>query len=225
MIRITNLLHVLTRVSFVVLLLSLASAAAQQDCPTEFDNSCEPDVITPLAFAVQMGWLDEVRTLLKQDVDLEARNCSYGDQAGTALHEAVDDPGDPKELQILSLLLEAGADTNAVYSEAFGQTPLHVAGPRSLPIVKLLVKAGADVNAKTTLHATPLHRIVLHANANNAEHIAAIVEVLINAGADVNVEDCGTDTPLDIIERITMYNYEAREALLPVVKLLKDGGG
>lgn len=84
-----------------------------------------------------------------------------------------------KQVETITVLLEAGADVN-VRSD-FGHTPLHEAlsapGERGkLAIVKLLLAHGADVNAEDKLGMTPLKLTEL-------DELDAIAEVLRQRGA------------------------------------------
>src|SRR4051794_609860 len=74
------------------------------------------------------------------------------DQRGnTPMHYAADN----RELEIVKLLVENGAELNAL--DATKWTPLHYAIFGQLEMVNYLLKSGADINALTYNKWTPLH--------------------------------------------------------------------
>ena len=80
------------------------------------------------------------------------------------------------------LLIENGADVNAVSKNAMRLRPLHSAvtaddEDKATKIVSLLLRAGADVNAQQERGYTPLHRA---ADRGSPE----LVRILLRAGAD-----------------------------------------
>lgn len=82
--------------------------------------------------------------------------------------------------EIVSQLIEAGADVNAVDSKS--RSILHWAvSEGETGMVRLLIDAGADVNAQDDEGFTVLPKAV---NANNAE----MTRMLLDAGADVHGE-------------------------------------
>ena len=93
-------------------------------------------------------------------------------------------------LVCLRLLLDAGANLEAV--DCNGHTPLHWCATevRNVEIVSSLVEAGANVNAAADLGKTALH----FAASTGA---LACVKVLLAAGADINVRSNSGLTPFD----------------------------
>ena len=158
-----------------------------------------------LMAAVKAGNKDGVRALLKQSVDVNAREAD----GTTALHWAAR-ADDLETVQLLlraganadvtnrnrvtplslaaingnaaivEALLNAGADPNAPLSQ--GQTALMTAARTGNPdAVKALVAHGADVNAREDIFGETA--LVWAATENHAEAI----KVLVQHGADVNV--------------------------------------
>ena len=97
-----------------------------------------------------------------------------------------------KHIDVIKLLIDAGADVNAKitiggYGACGGATPLHEC--RDANITKLLIAAGADVNARDDRGWTPLHSC-------NSFDIAKVLKILIDAGADVNARNNEGNTRL-----------------------------
>jgi len=97
-----------------------------------------------------------------------------------------------KSVAVATLLIEHGADVNALAN--YNITPLHKAADRkkSLALVELLLKHGAKVNARSAYNATPLHKAMFYANQNNG----LLVKLLLAHGADINAQDNIGHTPL-----------------------------
>ncbi len=89
--------------------------------------------------------------------------------------------------QLVQLLLEAGAEPNAV--DQSGSTPLHVAAWEGKSrTVQALLKAGAKPDA-TAGRSTPLHKAAWIGSV-------PVVQALLQAGADPNARDADGQTPL-----------------------------
>ena len=94
---------------------------------------------------------------------------------------------------VIRLLVEMGAEVNAVAAESFGIQPIHCAARHSegnAEAIILLVHHGADVNARNAYRVTPLHMAVRDRSVEG-------VKILLENGADANAEDRGRgSTPL-----------------------------
>ena len=93
------------------------------------------------------------------------------------------------DTELLRLLIEAGADVNAM-EEEHGDTPLTLAAfGGHCECVSLLINSGANVNKKNKWDDTPLHRAVCGGHD-------ACAELLIAAGAKVNKKNKCGQSPL-----------------------------
>ena len=207
------MLQTAVRIAVVLLLLPIAGAGASPS--------------GPLAEAVKTGDLEAVRTLLRQNVDVNAPE----PDGTTALHWAAHH-GD---LAAVDLLLRAGA--GAAAANHFGVTPLSLAAANgdaavverllesgadpdtALPgretvlmtaaragridAVRALLAHGADVNAREeTRHQTALMWAA-------AEGHADVVRALIGAGADIRALSRGPSLPMDADDGSSKYgSYE-----------------
>jgi uncharacterized protein len=107
-------------------------------------NAWSGDGFTPLHFTVFFGHPEAARLLIERGADLEARstNREFALDA-SPLHSAVA----ARERDAIEVLLDAGADVNAVQHE--GYTPLlEAAQSGESEIVELLLERGADPDAR-----------------------------------------------------------------------------
>ena len=89
----------------------------------------------------------------------------------------------PKIVEIVNLLLQAGADVNAKSED--GTTVLMLAAYSKEPdVVNILLEAGADVNARDADGKTALHSAA-------AKGDPRIIRTLLQSGADVNAKVAG----------------------------------
>ncbi|HSJ15113.1 MAG TPA: ankyrin repeat domain-containing protein [Longimicrobiales bacterium] len=103
------------------------------------------------------------------------------------------------------LLIERGADANAVARNPSQVQPLHsAAAARQLEIAGMLVRAGADVNAVQQSGWRPLHAAAAHGDE-------ALVRLLLAAGAEAEL---GNDQGLTPGELARQNGHEAVACLL-----------
>ncbi len=107
-------------------------------------NAKDKNSITPLIYACYFGKVKAARTLLKYGAKTEIKD-SYGQ---TALHNA----SFKGYYNVVKLLLDAGADVNAVAKGNANQTPLMYAVFNGhTRVVRLLVNRGANVYIKNSI--------------------------------------------------------------------------
>lgn len=115
------------------------------------------------------------KALITRGIDLTARN-KEGD---TALHVAVD----AHHVEIITMLLEAGSDVNAI--GGCGDTPLHYAARTSGEVVRAIPNYGADIEAANDSNLRALHLAAEREHAETAggplEH-GALVEAVSYLG-------------------------------------------
>lgn len=150
--------------------------------------------------AAAMGDADRLRAHLEADPDLAARRTHDG---WTPLHLSTFFG----QQGTMTLLLDRGADPNALSENWMRNTPLHAAlnGPLPADGIAALIRAGADPNARQKGGFGPLHSA-----ANRGD--VAIMTVLLAAEADPNAAADDGRTPLDFAR--TAQREEAVRYLL-----------
>ncbi|XP_043853743.1 B-cell lymphoma 3 protein isoform X1 [Dromiciops gliroides] len=112
---------------------------------------------------------------------LEARNY----EGLTPLHVAVN----TEVTETVLLLLDRGADIDAVDIKS-GRSPLiHAVENNSLAMVQLLLQHGANVNAQMYSGSSALH-------SASGRGLLPLVRTLVRSGADSSLKNCHNDTPL-----------------------------
>lgn len=135
--------------------------------------------------AAAVGRKQRVAELLARDLALAL---AYSPDGFTALHLAAFF-GHP---EIAALLLEAGADANALSKNAMSLRPLHsAAATRQRTIVEMLLVYGADPNIGQQGGWTPLHAAAHHGDLETAR-------LLLSKGASKDAKNDEGKTPLDM---------------------------
>ncbi len=143
------------------------------------------DGITPLLDSIGRGDIETVQLLLKHGADLE-----HVDEDGfSPMVEAISSCA---KIDILVLLLESGADINAMVDGK--PTLVYAVYEKKLDAVELLVEKGADVNASGSDGWTPLMEAV-------DGDSPALVQLLLDLGADQALQNNDGETALDYAQR------------------------
>lgn len=163
---------------------------------------------TPLFLAASRHRADMVRSLLKNGANPNGRSVNPDHERlpfhlsdlrreriyPTPMHALAGAryrPNNEEDLKIcFHLLLDAGADVNAVNNS--GLTPLHLCVNRSpaLGLVELLLNSGADPMARDKDGNTPLHLVQFTSKSSSA------IQLLLRHGADVTARRADGSTPL-----------------------------
>jgi uncharacterized protein len=113
---------------------------------------------------------------------------------GTSLHQAVFH----NNIDAVKLLLENGADPNALYNNGF--TPLIAAIDwKHWAIAELLIQYNADVTKKDALNNSPLDKAILYFNGDTT-----LIELLLSKGADPWQELTPGYTPMDLAKSMEL---------------------
>jgi ankyrin repeat protein len=136
--------------------------------------------LMPLHSAAYYGEKNLLEMLLKAGADVNRQPARrHTRSSGTALHAA-------RKSEIVRILLDHGADVNAVTTDQYGVTPLHIAAngdPTSkdaVEKVQLLLDHGANVNAKSNAGETPLYYAK---RSSHDKTCTTIIDLLLKYGA------------------------------------------
>lgn len=134
------------------------------------------------------GDLEGVSSLIEENKE----RLHLRDESGwTPLHHAAYND----HAELIALLLEAGADPNAVGEGECA--PVHVVATDGSPAsLAKLVEGGADVSLPDDTGATALHFATLNKRVD-------LVQALLEQGAPVNMKDAQADTALDLARRFS----------------------
>ncbi|MFZ3376732.1 MAG: ankyrin repeat domain-containing protein [Chthoniobacterales bacterium] len=143
-------------------------------------SGVEPNIFE----AAATGRIDRVRQLLDKDPQLAH---AYSPDGWTALHLANFDG-----IDLVKLLLDRGADINAISRNGLVATPLQgTVVMKKIEFGRLFLDRGANVSPRGEEGTTPLHEA---AGSGQLE----FAKLLLERGADVNAKDDAGTTPLAI---------------------------
>lgn len=141
--------------------------------------------------AGRQGWIEIVREHLKRDPLVVHDRGWIGD---SPLHW----PAHNNYADIVSLLVDAGADVEADEVNWIGGKPLHWASEHAPESVKVLLKAGANVNCRNIREDSPFYQVTpLIMNATQKDDCSEVTELLLAAGADIQAKDARGMTAMD----------------------------
>ena len=140
--------------------------------------------------AAREGWIEIVRKHIERDPLSVYQRGWIGD---SPLHW----PSHNNYTEIVSLLLDAGADIEADEINCYGGKPLHWASEHAPSAVRLLLERGAAVNSRNMKADSEFYGMTpLIMNATQKNDCAEVTELLINAGADIAAVDAKGKTAL-----------------------------
>ncbi len=153
--------------------------------------------------AAARGAVTELRRLLTESPELANAHREHYDV--TPLHAA------RGNVEAARLLIEYGADVNAIDGEKQRLMPLHGRAEHGdVEMVELLMEHGADVHAVSCM-STPLHCAVGGFQHAPPERWREVAERLVEAGAEVNA---GGDSDWTLLHHATWRNHIAAVAWL-----------
>jgi len=149
------------------------------------------DLGVTINLAGRQGWTGIVRKHLERDpLSIHSRGWT-GD---SPLHW----PAHNNHVEIVSILIDAGADIEADEVNWIGGKPLHWASEHAPDSVRLLLQAGADVNSRNIRKDSKFHQVTpLIMNATQHDDCHQVTELLLAAGADIKATDAEGKTALE----------------------------
>lgn len=140
--------------------------------------------------AARQGWADIVRAHIEADPLSVHQRGWIGD---TPLHW----PAHNGFVEILEVLIEAGADIEADETNCYGGKPLHWASESKPNAVQCLIGRGAKVDSRNVLGDSDFHGATpLIMNACQRDDCSEVTTLLLEAGADINAQDAKGKTAL-----------------------------
>ena len=143
-----------------------------------------------IVMAARCGWVDIVREHTLRD---SLAVFQKGPIFETALHWAAHNGF----IEVVEILLAAGAAVEADETGLYGGKPLHWASEHQPDSVRLLLEHGADVNSRNMQLGDYYGRTPLIMNASQDKDCHEVTEQLIEAGADIRATDGSGQTALD----------------------------
>jgi ankyrin repeat protein len=152
--------------------------------------------------AARQGWLDLVNKHIAADPLSVHQRGWIGD---TPLHW----PAHNGFVEIVEVLLDAGAVIEADEINCYGGKPLHWASEHAPQTVELLLRRGADVNSRNLKADSEFYGMTpLIMNATQKNDCAEVTELLLAAGADLRAVDAKGKTALDYAVEYGLHRIE-----------------
>lgn len=154
------------------------------------DNTVNLKGCTSLVYAISHGEYEIVDFLIKKGSNVEKKSDFNG-------HRAIHIAAKHGQAKLIKLLIDTGADINAVDNKGF--TALYQAvRMRHADVVKVLLDSGADTEIgptknKVDIETTPIFAAV---DSGDSENEKDIVKMLVKAGANLNHKNNIGITPL-----------------------------
>jgi ankyrin repeat protein len=140
--------------------------------------------------AAREGWVELVGAHIERDPLSVHQRGWIGD---SPLHW----PSHQNNVEIVTMLLNAGADIEADEINCYGGKPLHWASEHAPAAVRVLLERGADVNSRNRKADSEFFGMTpLIMNATQENDCAEATEMLLAAGADITATDARGKTAL-----------------------------
>lgn len=153
--------------------------------------------------AARQGWADIVRKHIERDPLSVYQRGWIGD---SPLHW----PSHNNFPEIVSMMLDAGADIEADEINCYGGKPLHWASEHAPAAVRVLLDRGANVNSRNVkVDSENCGMTPLIMNATQKEDCAEVTAMLIDAGADIGAVDGQGKSALDYAEQCGLHRIAA----------------
>jgi ankyrin repeat protein len=141
--------------------------------------------------AARQRWVEIVRKHIERDPLAVYQRGWIGD---TPLHW----PSHNNYAEIVTMLLDAGAEIEADEINCYGGKPLHWASEHAPASVRVLLDHGADVNSRNMKVDSDFHGMTpLIMNSTQKDDCSEVTELLISAGADIAAVDAKEKTALN----------------------------
>ncbi|MDG1092263.1 MAG: ankyrin repeat domain-containing protein [Paracoccaceae bacterium] len=129
------------------------------------------------------------KTLIQAGAEIDAES-TWGT---TPLFSVVQNISKGRDKELISFLIAAGADVNAIARDMLNATPLHFAAEQPiLDTIITLIEAGANINAQNTKGHTPAHFAAAFGHTESLSTLFAL-------GADKKIIDSNGKTALDLL--------------------------
>lgn len=159
--------------------------------------------------AARQGWLDLVRKHIAAGPLSVHQRGWIGD---TPLHW----PAHNGFVEILEVLLDAGAVIDADEINCYGGKPLHWASEHAPKAVELLLRRGANVNSRNLKSDSEFFGMTpLIMNATQKDDCAEVTDLLLRAGAEIGAVDSQGKTALNYAD---LYGLRRIAAVLRAFK-------